>query len=55
MHACMHACTFTYIYVGCEWQMLWADHGRLGLMRTAEFLSAASSEVEVIADAYEHI
>ena len=36
-------------------QVLWADDGRLGLMRAADYLNAATQEVEAAAACYEQV
>jgi hypothetical protein len=36
-------------------QLLWADDGRVSMMRAADYLNAATSEVETVAECYETI
>ena len=36
-------------------QLVWADDSRLAMMRNADYLNAATSEVESVAGAFEHI
>ena len=36
-------------------QLVWADEGRLAMMRNADYLNAATSEVESVAACYENV